>query len=204
MSPTDRSPFFLFTIQVVAMFGDILFFLLNTTFTLFGAALVARAWMHAVRMPTHPPLVRVLYQTTHWLVTPLRRLIPSSKTVDWATLAAAWLCALVYLILIKAIILGMFMSFAELPMALGFSFLTVLKWLLNLMVWVTLAQAILSWINPTAPLMPVLQMLTNPLLNPIRQVLPRSGIDFSPLVLLVVTQVALIIITRLTDIAFSF
>jgi YggT family protein len=181
---------------MAAMFGDIFQFLLDIVFTVFGAALIARAWLHAVRMHPFNPVTRVVHQVTNWLVNPLRRLLPSRGPIDWASLLGAWLTALVYLLLLWMASLGMMIPASVLPLALGVSFLTVLKWTLNLMVWVTLAQAILSWVNPMAPLMPVLQTLTNPLLDPIRRYLPRSGIDFSPLILLVLAQVGLMVVTR--------
>ncbi|ARP87950.1 YggT family protein [Bordetella genomosp. 9] len=185
------------------MFGEIFRFLLDTLFTLFGAALVARAWMHAVRMHPFNPVARFIYQATNWLVNPLRRILPARGAIDFASLVAAWLTALVYLLLIWVTSLGMIVPLSALPVALGISFLTVVKWVFNLIVWVTLAQAILSWVNPMAPLMPLLQTLTDPLLDPIRRILPRSGIDFSPLVLLVLAQVALMVITRITYAAFG-
>lgn len=178
------------------MFGDIFRFLLNTVFTVFGAALIARAWLHAVRMHPFNPVARFIYQATNWLVNPLRRVLPATGAVDWASLAGAWLTALVYLVLLWVVSIGMLIPLSALPMALGVSFLTVVKWALNLMVWITLAQAILSWVNPTAPIMPVLQSLTDPLLEPIRRILPRSGIDFSPLLLLVIAQVGLMVVTH--------
>jgi len=65
-------------------------------------------------------------------------------------------------------------------------------------VWVTLIQAVLSWINPLSPVMPVLYTLTAPLLDPIRRALPRmGGLDFSPLILLVIAQVAMMVVQHL-------
>lgn len=185
------------------MFGDIFRLLLDTAFTIFGAALIARAWIHAVRMHPFNPVARFIYQATNWLVNPLRRVVPSAGAIDWASLIGAWLTALVYLVLMWLVTIGVLIPLSSLPLALGVSFLTVVKWAFNLMVWITLAQAILSWVNPSAPIMPVLQTLTDPLLEPIRRILPRSGIDFSPLVLLVLAQVALMIITRLSFTLFS-
>ncbi|MNT10349.1 YGGT family protein [compost metagenome] len=66
------------------------------------------------------------------------------------------------------------------------------------MVWLTLIQAVLSWVNPMAPMMPLLQSLTAPLLDPIRRVLPRTSIDFSPLVLLIAAQILLMVLARLS------
>ena len=47
------------------MLGEILRFLLEIVFTLFGAALIARAWMHAIRLPPFNPLARAIYQATN-------------------------------------------------------------------------------------------------------------------------------------------
>ena len=72
---------------------------------------------------------------------------------------------------------------------------TVLKWGVNLVLWLTLIQVILSWVNPMAPVMPVLQTLTAPLLDPIRRLLPTpGGLDFSPLVVLILAQVLIMVL----------
>jgi len=181
------------------MLGDILRFLLEITFTLFGAALIARVWIHAVRLHPFNPLARGIFQATNWLVLPLRKLIPAGNSVDWTSLFAAWLTALAYLVLIWLLAVGALIPAALLPAALGSSLLMVAKWALNLIVWLTLLQAVLSWINPMSPLMALLQTLTAPLLEPIRRILPRTAaIDFSPLVLLILAQVVLMMLARLT------
>ncbi|CAP40912.1 YggT family protein [Bordetella petrii] len=181
------------------MFGDILRFLLEITFTLFGAALIARAWIHAVRLHPFNPLARGIFQVTNWLVLPIRKLIPAGHSIDWSSLFAAWLTALVYLVLVWMLAVGALIPASLIPAALGSSLLMVAKWALNLIVWLTLLQAVLSWINPMSPLMALLQTLTAPLLEPIRRILPRSSaIDFSPLVLLILAQIALMMLARLT------
>ena len=60
--------------------------------------------------------------------------------------------------------------------------------LLDLYSLVVLAAVVVSWIQvpPTHPIVGLLSMLTEPVLSPIRRVLPDSGgLDFSALVLLV-------------------
>jgi len=180
------------------MLGDILRFLLEILFTLFGAALILRAWIHAVRLHPFNPLARAVYQGTNWLILPLRKIFPSTGKTDWASLFGAWLTALVYLMLTWLLAVGVLVPVALLPATAGAALLMACKWALNLIVWMTLIQSVLSWVNPMAPLMPLLQTLTAPLLNPIRQILPRTGIDFSPLVLLVIAQIVLMMLARLT------
>src|SRR3546814_838144 len=186
------------------MFGDILRFLLEIISTLFGVALIARVWTHAVRLHPFNPLARGIYQATNWLVLPIRKLIPAGNSVDWSSLFAAWLTALAYLVLIWLVAVGSLIPAALLPAALGSSLLMVVKWALNLIVWLTLLQAVLSWINPMSPLMALLQTLTAPLLAPIRRLLPRSSaIDFSPPVLLLPAPLVLMMLARLTSRSFG-
>ena len=180
------------------MLGEILRFLLEIAFTLFGAALIARAWMHAIRLHPFNPLARVIYQATNWLVLPLRKIIPAGNKIDWTSLVATWLAALVYLVLIWLVAIGALIPAVLLPSAMLSALLMALKWTLNLVVWLTLIQAVLSWVNPMAPMMPMLQALTAPMLDPIRRLLPRTSIDFSPLVLLIVAQIVLMVLARLS------
>lgn len=180
------------------MFGDISRFLLEIAFTLLGVALIARAWMFAVRMHPFHPVVQAIGQATNWLVLPLRRLFPPPHgLIDWACIAGAWLVALVYLLLGWMMSTGSLLPVSLLPGALGAAVLTVARWTLNLVIWMTLIQAILSWVNPAAPSMALLNQMTAPILNPLRRMLPNlGGIDISPLVLLILAQVVMMILAR--------
>lgn len=183
------------------MLGDILRFLLDIIFTLFGAALILRAWIHAVRLHPFNPLARTVYQITNWLILPLRRIIPATGRIDWTSIFGAWLAALVFYLLLVVVVVGVMPSASFLPRFLLAALFTEMRWALNLVVWTTLIQAVLSWVNPMSPIMALLQTLTAPLLDPIRRILPRTAIDFSPLVLLLLAQVALMVLSRLS---FSF
>ncbi len=60
--------------------------------------------------------------------------------------------------------------------------------LLNLAI---LARVLVSWVNPNPyhPAMQLLYQVTEPILAPIRQYLPRTGmVDFSPLVAIILLQ----------------
>ncbi len=53
------------------------------------------------------------------------------------------------------------------------------------------ARAILSWFNmdPSSPIIQVLNTVTEPILDPIRRIMPRLGmIDLSPLVAILLLQ----------------
>ena len=67
----------------------------------------------------------------------------------------------------------------------------MLAQLIDLYMLIVLGAVIISWVHlpPTHTVAIVLRTLTEPVLNPIRRVLPpMRGLDFSPLVLLVALQ----------------
>ncbi|SAL09428.1 membrane protein [Caballeronia terrestris] len=176
------------------MFGDIARFLLNTLFTLFGAALLLRAWMQVVRLPPYNPVSNAVMQATNWIVLPLRKILPGGK-IDWASIVAAIIAALVYVVLM--VVLAGVDPMLMAPTLLLVAVLTVVKWALNLVIWVTILMALLSWLNPQSPAMPILYQITAPFLDPLRRILPRlGGIDLSPILLFVIVQVLLMVVTR--------
>ena len=64
----------------------------------------------------------------------------------------------------------------------------ILSWALFAYMWIIIARAIISWVNPD-PYNPIVQFLykaTEPLLYKIRKLLPNmGGIDISPIIALV-------------------
>lgn len=66
----------------------------------------------------------------------------------------------------------------------------VISIILNLYMWVIIIRALISWVNPD-PYNPIVQMLykiTEPVLQPIRKLVPvyNIGIDLSPLIVILV------------------
>jgi YggT family protein len=101
----------------------------------------------------------------------------------------------VYVVLM--IVLASIDPMTMLPMIFLVALLTVVKWALNLIIWVTILMALLSWLNPQSPAMPLLYQITAPFLDPLRRILPRlGGIDLSPILLFVIVQVLLMVVTR--------
>ncbi|NYT63441.1 YggT family protein [Alcaligenaceae bacterium] len=181
------------------MLSEVLHFLINIIFSLFGIVLIVRAWMYAIRLHPFNPYSQAVLRGTDWLIQPIRKVLAPSNRLDWPSMLACWLTALVYLLLTVMLLTGQLPSVDSLLALAVTAFLTVLKWTFNLILWVTLIQAVLSWVNPLAPIMPLLHTLTAPLLDPIRRILPNlGGLDLSPLVLLVLAQVAMMVLQHFT------
>ena len=178
---------------------EILGFLLQTASTVFGAALLARAWMYTVRLHPFNPAAKTTAQLTDWIVLPLRRIMPQAKYIDWGSVFAAYLVAVVYLVLLSVLIRGAWLPSSLVIRLLMTALVKVATWSLNLIVWLTLIQTVLSWVNPLAPIMPVLRTLSDPLLAPIRRITPNlNGIDLSTIVLFVLAQIALIVLDKIS------
>jgi len=83
----------------------------------------------------------------------------------------------------------------------------VLNMILSLYVWLIIGRALSSWFSPD-PYNPIVQFLyrsTEPLLSPLRNVLPYlGGIDFSPIVLLLAIEFfKSFLVNLLLDIAYN-
>lgn len=66
----------------------------------------------------------------------------------------------------------------------------LVRLLTTLVTWVVIASVLLSYIlSPYHPVRMALDRLVEPLLSPIRRIMPSTGmIDFSPLILIVLIQ----------------
>jgi YggT family protein len=62
----------------------------------------------------------------------------------------------------------------------------LIEYLLWLYMWVVIIRALLSWVSPDPwnPIVRFIHQVTEPVLRPIRRRLPMTGIDFSPLIVI--------------------
>ena len=66
-------------------------------------------------------------------------------------------------------------------------------WLLGLYSWVIIAAALITWVSPDPrnPVVIFLRQITEPVLAPVRRLLPpwkTGGLDFSPLIVILAIQ----------------
>lgn len=170
--------------------NDILYFILQMALSLLGIAFIFRAWLYAVRMPPFNPYSQAVFQVTDWAVQPIRKLIAPRQYLDLPSIIAAWLCAVIFLLGSWILLTGSLIPPAYIAKLLLAGVFTALKWALNTAFWLILIQVIMSWVNPTTPAMPLLMALTNPIMEPVRRRLPATGgLDFSPLLVIIVLQV---------------
>lgn len=76
---------------------------------------------------------------------------------------------------------------------LSFEIVRLVMFVLDIYTWVIIAAAVISWVtpNPYNPAVLLLRRLTEPVLAPIRQLLPpwkTFGLDFSPMIVILLIQ----------------
>lgn len=72
----------------------------------------------------------------------------------------------------------------------------------TILAFAIIARALLSWFNldPRNPLVQALDAVTEPIIGPIRRVMPRLGmLDLSPLVAIILVQVIASALAQLVD-----
>ncbi len=161
--------------------------IVDTVATVLAALLLLRFWMQAVRVRPPYSLGQFIFKLTDWLVLPLRRVLPGWGGIDWASLVGAVLVAL----LAMAIELGVRSAFSA-DAWLLLSLLTVLHWIVYGFIGLIVIEVIFSWVNPDAPLAPLVRALNEPLMRPFRRVIPPiAGVDLSPIVAFLVLRIVL-------------
>jgi YggT family protein len=165
--------------------------IIDTAAGVLGGVLLLRFWMQATRVRPPAQLAQFTFTLTDWLVRPMRRIVPGVGGFDWASLIGAFLVVL---------LANSILFFAGMPgevVVLGALF-RFLNWIIYGFMALLIIEVVFSWINPHAPLAPFIHALNDPLLRPLRRVIPPiGGIDFSVLVALLILQVILMVIGRI-------
>ena len=179
------------------MLLQLLIQILDWLFGFFTLALLARVALQAVRAPARNPLSQFVIAVTDWAVVPARRLIPSLRGLDLATLLLAWLTQALLLGLLFGLVVPMAaLSVASVVGVALVAALATLRLAVYLLIGAVVIAALLSWVNPYAPLAPLLNAVAQPFLRPVQRFIPPiGGVDLSPLVLLLALQVLLSVLS---------
>jgi YggT family protein len=178
------------------MLGNALIFIAQVVFGLLTLTLLLRFYLQWVRAPYRNPLADFVNALTDFMVRPARRVLPGLWGIDLPTLLLAWLMQLLEWLIVLQV--RGFRFGAEIGMALvgitAVAAVAVLQMLVYIVLFSTLLQAVLSWINPGSPIAPLLDAMTRPFLRMFRRNIPPIGnVDLSPLFLMVACQLMLML-----------
>ena len=167
--------------------NNAVFYLVSTLFDVYLWVVMLRVILQAVRADFYNPISQLIWQLTQPILRPLQNVLPKYRQWDLAGIGLLLVVAVIYVYAVAAI-LGYSVG------ALGSLWYALLKLVvlaLNLYTFGLFVQAILSWVGPgvSNPAGSILWSMNEPLLRPVRRVIPpMSGLDLSPLIVIVVLQ----------------
>ena len=169
--------------------------LLEVAAGLLSGVCLLRLYMQYQRIPMSArsgnPMGKFIFALTDWLVLPLRKVLPAVGRWDTASLVAAFLVQLAQF-LILWLLSGLGASVAS---VLVYAVFGLVRMAISGLTGLVIVYAVLSWVQTQSPLADLLERLVMPVLAPVRRVLPLvGGVDLSPLVLLVLLQIAGIVL----------
>jgi YggT family protein len=164
-----------------------LIFLVTTLADLYLLTFLLRFIMQWVRASYYNPLSQFVFKVTSPLVVPARRVLPSVGGLDVPTL--------VVLVALEVIVTFFVTTIAGLSLTIPQLLLYSLFRLIALTLWfytgALFVYVILSWFGDRSgnPMAELLGDLVEPVLRPVRRVLPPiGGLDLSPLIVILLLQ----------------
>jgi YggT family protein len=174
---------------------DALIFVVDSLLTLAVYAFLLRLLLQLSRGDFRNPLAAAVLRLTNWLVLPLRKVLPPVGRVDTASVLAVLLVQLAAVGIVFWISTGVAMPPDQL---LWWTARKTLVAILQFYTVVIVVFALLSIVAPGtySPAVGLLSSLCEPLLRPVRRILPAvGGLDFSPLAVILGLQALKILIT---------
>lgn len=164
-----------------------LLFIVDALVTLVVVAYLLRVLMPLVRADFRNPIGAAVLRFTDPLVLPLRRALPPARRFDLASLVALALVQLAGAALHRGIA-GLGFSPGAIVLHAAYS---LVHTVLQFYTFAVLVHALLSWVAPGtySPAGQLLSRLCEPLLGPVRRILPPvGGLDLSALLVLIALQ----------------
>lgn len=171
-------------------------YLINLLFGLYLLAVMLRFLLQTIRADFYNPICQFLVTVTNPALKPLRRWVPGYRGIDWPSILLMFLLQAIEICLVALLVSG------QIPVAISFPIIIASKLLVLLIyiyIFVIIIQAIISWVQPGSysPFTILLYQLSDPLVKPIRRYIPATGgIDWSPFVILILLNLALMLLAR--------
>jgi YggT family protein len=163
-------------------------FLVKTLIDLYVMVLLLRIWMQWARCDFYNPFSQFIVRITQGVVRPLRRILPALGPIDSASLLVAFLLMTIKYPLLLLVQSG---TTAFGLYNLLFGLIGLLKSAGSMVFWLIIIRSLMSWISQGRGAMDYLLLqLTEPLMAPIRRIIPAmGGIDFSAMGVILILYV---------------
>lgn len=155
-------------------------FLVQVLFGAYILVVMLRFLLQLLKADFYNPISQFIVKLTTPVLRHLRRVIPGLGGLDLASVVLMWV--------LKTIELALIITLSGLPlspvMAFAWAVPELIKLCINVFLFSILIQVIFSWVNPGAynPVTAVINSLTDPIMRPIRRIIPPiGGLDLSPM-----------------------
>jgi YggT family protein len=168
---------------------EIALYLVQTAVGFYLLLVILRFLLQLARADFYNPVSQFVVKATNPLLRPLRRVIPGLWGLDLAAIVLALIIQMLGLHIMLALLgLGMVN-----PMqTLVWSAIAIMATITRFYFFSVLAGIILSWVAQGSyhPAVVLLQQVNEPVMRPLRRLLPpMGGLDFSPILLFVLINV---------------
>jgi YggT family protein len=168
--------------------SNAMLFLFTTLFDLVLWAYLLRIILQLTRAEFYNPVSQAIWQVTRYPTDWLRPFMPNVRNVNTGAVLVAIVIALIYVHLIDGLLR---LRYSELSLIFAAA-LKLIVLTVNLYTFTIFIQAIMSWLGPgvSNPASNILWSVNEPLLRPARRIIPPlSGLDLSPLAVILLLQV---------------
>lgn len=174
-------------------FSSVGYFLVSAIFGFATFILWLRFGLQYFRISSLHPISQTVSQITEPLLLPIARMLQVRQTRNQRY---DWLCfgVLVGVVWVKYLLISL-LFFGHVSLWSFTAIYTVADLIIqpcNILFYALLIRIIMSWVNPhwQHPIATVIYLVTEPLLQPLRQKLPSlNGLDFSPLFALIILKI---------------
>ena len=167
-------------------FTQVAIYLIQTLGSLYLGIVTLRFLLQLLRADFQNPISQFLIKATHLPSRPIRKLLPTYRSFDGATLVLAILVQWLAIQLSASLYSGQIIHPAN---AISWSVLGFLSLVLNIYFYGLLAVIIISWVAPHShhPVIALLHQLIEPITAPFRRLIPPlGGLDLSPIFVFIV------------------
>ena len=158
-------------------------YLIDAIFSFYITIIILRFLMQLFRADFYNPLSQFIVKITNPVLKPLRRIVPGLGGIDISSLLFAFVVAMIKISVVYSI-----------PSFAGLVLITIRELLIStlyLFIGMILIRVVISWVSPGLqnPIMSVIYQLSEPIMAPVRRIIPPiGGLDLSTLILLLGLQ----------------
>ena len=155
-------------------------YIVNAFTSLYLLFLLLRFWLPIIRADFRNPIAQGIFRLTSPLIAPLRRLLPSIGKIDTASIFISLIFQFLTILLLLYISGRSFNSLQ----ILSSSIIRLIMLSINIFTFAIFIRVLMSWLSPPGyynPITSIAISLSEPLLRPLKKVIPiLGGMDLTP------------------------